>query len=118
MAITAKAGLGTIELGLRLSLAWGVKPDALVWMKQVRWGEDETPIAEPEPPPWPGLTEEQVREVAREFVATLVRTDAREADKRLGAHLRHYGCPQDQLATWRTHIKAVPLSTLTEEDTR
>jgi hypothetical protein len=110
----AKIGLEKVEIKLHLPLAWCLRSqDMIAWTHGVEWGE--TPKkAEPEVKPWPGLTEGQAREVAREFCATLMRTDGREADKRLDAHLRYYGCPQDQLEVWRAHIKAVPLSTLME----
>jgi hypothetical protein len=59
-----------------------------------------------------GVTEEQTREVAREFCGMLMRTDGREADKQLDAHLRYFRCSPDQLEAWRAHIKAIPLGAL------
>jgi hypothetical protein len=111
MRISAKAGLGSLELRLHLPLAWGAKPDAITWMRAVKWGVDEVPEPALEPPPW-GLGETEICELAREFAITLLRTDRGEADKRLVAHLKHFGCPRDQLAAWTEHVKALPLGTL------
>jgi hypothetical protein len=109
----ARVGLEKVELRLHLPLAWSLRDPAMVsWMKGVQWGEDEAPKVEPEIEPWPGLSEREIREVGREFATTLLRTDAREADKRLVAHLKHFGCPRDQLAAWAEQVKALPLGTL------
>jgi hypothetical protein len=52
------------------------------------------------------------REIAREFSVAVLTADCLEAlpsDAWLDARLRERGCPEDELATWRAKIKAMPL---------
>ncbi len=61
---------------------------------------------------WPGLTNGQARELAREFcVAIMNAVEPMElpGDDWLDSRLRDRGCPDDQLATWRERILAMPL---------
>jgi hypothetical protein len=54
-----------VELTVGLTLAWkALAPNAVAHVTDIEWGVDETPpLAENKP--WPGLTEAQVREIAR-----------------------------------------------------
>ena len=62
---------------------------------------------------WPGLTNGQSRELARELFVAL--TDAVHHmeplpdDDWLDARLRERGCPEETLETWRARIRATPL---------
>jgi hypothetical protein len=62
---------------------------------------------------WPGLTNEQARELAREYCVAIAKADGLEelpSDAWLDVRLRELGCPEDQLEIWRAKIRAMPLS--------
>jgi hypothetical protein len=109
-----KAGHEQVEIRLCVPLAWALRdPGMLAWVRDVTWGEE--PKAELAKP-WPGLTEAQARDLARELCLMLTRTDIGEATKRLVAHLRYLGCPQDQLAAWCAHIRDMRLGAIMQEE--
>ena len=67
---------------------------------------------------WPGLTPGQLRVLAREYAAAILRADCIEAlpsDAWLDARLRDHGCPSDQLETWRERVKAAPLPKIADQ---
>jgi hypothetical protein len=69
---------------------------------------------------WPGLTEDECRELCREFVLSFPFREPQELitsphayinayldarDAWLDVRLRARGCPEDQLAMWRERIR-------------
>ena len=61
---------------------------------------------------WPGLTNGQVRELAREYCVAIAKADCLEevpSDAWLDVRLHDRGCPDDQLETWRARIRTIPL---------
>jgi hypothetical protein len=68
---------------------------------------------------WPGLTNGQTRDLARDLAVAIMNAikhkTAPPGDEWLDVRLRASGCPEIDLATWRARIMATPLASIADE---
>jgi hypothetical protein len=67
---------------------------------------------------WSGLTDGQVRTLARELVMAIAKADRPEAlpgDDWLDVRLRDLGCPEGELETWRDRVRSTPLRSISDQ---
>lgn len=66
---------------------------------------------------WTGLTNGQLRELARAFCIAATSAESPEelpSDAWLDVRLRDLGCPENQLAACRARIKTLPLASVAD----
>jgi hypothetical protein len=67
---------------------------------------------------WPGLTNGQKRDLARDLAVAIMNAIKHKTpppgDEWLNARLRDSGCPETDLATWRARIMATPLASIAD----